>query len=190
MRAELHMHSEKSDGRIKLSIVEKVCVKKGISVACITDHDRITVVKGKKVLFVRSVEVSTDVGHVLVYGAVDGVEKKKNVVELLDVCRDNDCVAAAAHPFDISRSGVASVKCLNLFNFVELLNLRHRAPFLQPLLLLLKNKVFLAGSDAHSYGEIGVFSIRLDYPVESEDDFISCLKRQDFSIEVFKCSSF
>ncbi len=87
MRADLHIHSYFSDGMLSPADIASVCVKNGVRIAALTDHDNMNGCSRfaeecakRGVISVRGIEISayTDVKvHILGYNLDDGCEKYK-----------------------------------------------------------------------------------------------------------------
>ena len=182
----------------------------GLDGVCITDHDGFwdpdavsRLSSAHDFLVLPGCEVTTEEGHLLVYGLseyVFGMHRASFVRELVD---DAGGVIVVAHPYrrtyreEIDNSLSAHRDMLNLAcgssvfglaNAVEVFNGRgseQENAFSQEI----ANRFGMSGtgaSDAHRLDELGTFATEFQMPVRSLEDFIRELKAGRFSPVVLR----
>ncbi|MEM2217788.1 MAG: hypothetical protein QW291_04105 [Thermofilaceae archaeon] len=113
VKASLHTHTTKSDGRLDPERVVEFYGSAGYQIVSITDHNKVTSVPHSKVVTITGIEV--DVGsektasryHVVILGLSEPPpqEARRSITDLLDWSRENDCFAFIAHPYWSMLSG-------------------------------------------------------------------------------------
>ncbi len=173
VKADLHLHTVYSDGLSRPEDYILTAIKQGFKIISITDHDTflgskhaIEFVKSRvrqlsyKITIVPGAEIRTNIGDVLVY-CISYVSDTapKDIQELLDWCRDNNCIPVPAHPLDFTRSGIG---LWNLVRYpwpaVETYNGGCVIPLMNELTSSLVRLVGLpeiGGSDAHHVDAFG-----------------------------------
>ena len=166
--AELHVHTRHSDGKSSVKEVLEACVKKGIQIVSITDHDTINgsmeaieIVREEhmNIEVLPGVEVTTSSGHLLVYGIMDDVEKGMSIRETVERVRELGGVTAIAHPYQIERRGVAiPSRHVPYVDAVEVFNAKYVIGICNAMarrLAVRFGKSMIAGSDAHIAEHVG-----------------------------------
>lgn len=111
VKAALHTHSKRSDGRLEPEDAVAFYRRAGFGVVALTDHNKVT--KVAQPGFVPGIELEARVEgasgsyHVVILGLSseppEGVRRDAN--KLLDWSRDNGCFAFIAHPYWSTLSG-------------------------------------------------------------------------------------
>ena len=167
MIAELHVHSNHSDGRDSVKKLLNKALEIGIEVISITDHDTINgsleaieIVEEEHlpIEVVPGFESSTDEGHLLVYGVKEDFDKGIPFEEAVKRTKKLGGVCYVAHPFQIERKGVWRIEALRKADGIEGFNSKYFIGFFNFLSLTIAkklNKPVIAGSDAHSSKALG-----------------------------------
>ena len=183
----LHLHTKYSRcSNCEPETILEVTKKQGFAGIAITDHNTIQGALETKKLnkydefeIIIGEEVSTDMGHVLIY-YVEEVIMPGNVEEVIRAAREQKAICVLAHPYNLiaSKAG-ALVKSgearktlsetdadkVELFDAIEGFNARcllKRENILAQKLARTYNKPAIAGSDAHFPNEIGNAWIEFD----------------------------
>ncbi len=166
IKIDLHMHSEYSkDSRMKVDKIIKIAKSRGLDGVAITDHNsaeggfRGRKIAGNDFIVIPGEEVLTDRGEVLCLFIKEEV-KAREFYEVVDEVHSQGGICIASHPFDHFRlnrlKGIGSL--YNALDGIEVFNARcvlERANRQAMNFALKKNMLMTAGSDAHSYREIG-----------------------------------
>ncbi len=203
---DLHLHTNRGSSDSNLSPADLVerAGEIGIGAVCITEHDNMweardmdLLANESGVVFLRGMEVTTDMGHIGVFGLdryVGGIYK---LSELRKVVEAAGGIMVANHPFryrldprfsfinpdgepiDPTRPDrAAKLKIFELVDAVEVLNgacsedenlfaLRVARQLGMP---------EVAGSDSHSVSSVGCVSTLLDAPVHDERGLIEAIR--------------
>lgn len=193
MRFDLHIHtmySQDAYGTPKDAVKE--AMRKKIDGICIADHNCIKgCMKGRiystnitNFIFIEGVEVSTDSGHVLVLGRCIDIKKNINIMDLLDLVKDEGLVAVAAHPFRLI-SGIGREKLLKCqFKAVEVVNGRStkRANYKAKKIANRLIAAEIGGSDAHTLNEIGRAYTVIEN-AETQEDVLNAINNKKCKAE-------
>lgn len=177
-KADLHMHSNRSDGKNSIEeIIDHVVNKTDLKVIAITDHDTITGAvlaqgivkkKGYKLEVVIGEEVTSKDGHILGLFLKEPVRPGLSAKETIKHIKSQGGIAVPAHPFLKSRfkspdfvtmDGVGLKGLLSEdFDAIETVNgalpeSRNRMASIVNRTFLFKNET--GGSDAHILEAIG-----------------------------------
>ena len=166
--AELHVHTRHSDGKSSVKEVLEACIKKGIQIVSITDHDtingsmeaiEIAREEHMDIEVVPGVEVTTSSGHLLVYGVKEDVERGMSIKETAEIVGKLGGVTAIAHPYQIERRGVAiPSRHVQYVDAVEVFNAKYVIGICNAMarrLAVRFGKSMIAGSDAHIAEHVG-----------------------------------
>lgn len=165
LRAELHVHSNFSDGRDCVEKILKTAIEKRIEVLSITDHDTVDgslnamdLVSAEKLplIVIPGIEISTSSGHLLAYGVSMNIEKGLGMRETCEVVRKLKGVTVLAHPFDFFRNGTIRRRDFEFVDCVEVFNAKSYFNFLAKRYAERYNKKGIGGSDAHRASEVGI----------------------------------
>jgi predicted metal-dependent phosphoesterase TrpH len=157
---------------------------RGLDGVCITEHDALwarddveALARAMRFVVLRGIEVTTEVGHVLVYGLDAHDPAMATLAVLHEAVRRENALMYLAHP---SRryGSLAPESLAGLFDSVEAQNGTEG-------LLQNDNAAALArgmrlpgigGSDAHSAREVGVCATEFGDEVTDEDSFLEALR--------------
>jgi predicted metal-dependent phosphoesterase TrpH len=200
---DLHIHTTESADS-NLSPVELIqhARRLGIDGVVVTEHDRCwdrflvrDLAAEHHFLFLRGMEVSTDLGHILVYGLneyLSGILKAEKLRQIVD---DYGGAMVVAHPFrkiftrDF-RNGqeeapntlqeAANRRVFELSDGIEVCNggSIDRENKLAMEVCDLLSQAPTGGSDAHSDLGIGRYATQFDDPIHTEADVIAALKQR------------
>lgn len=215
-RIDMHVHSLYSGESLAepRDIVE-AAIEKGLDGIVITEHERLscslpfeTLRKTTpRLVILRGVEVSTDAGHMLVYGVTDedwkdwGANRVSNAQETITRAAELGGVAVPAHPYklegngpfdfgpsvsvDVRVKGLVGLKALEICNGKQL-----RFPTVCEILGAYAHSIGLpgtGGSDAHVPDEVGRSYTAFRSPVYSGKDLVREILRGNIHPEVASC---
>ncbi|HHY12394.1 MAG TPA: PHP domain-containing protein [Firmicutes bacterium] len=203
-RIDLHVHSMYSGESLAdpRDIIESA-LEKGLDAICITEHESLHASRPfeelKKdypsLIVLRGVELSTDAGHMLVYGIEDSVwndwgkHNLCNAQELIVRARNLGGLAIPAHPWQIvegagSHDGVQiavddRIASLRNLTALEVCNGKQASnPIICEILGAFAKQMGLGrigGSDAHVPEKVGQAYTVLKAPVYSSRDLVNAL---------------
>jgi predicted metal-dependent phosphoesterase TrpH len=211
MKIDLHVHTSFGSGCAYMEpdqLVQKAKII-GLDGVCITEHDQvwsranIERLKNKHdFLVIGGVEVSTDFGHVLVFGLHDSVREIGTVAELRKIVDTEGGIMALAHPFryepeivnahflsisDGSTNSkeleaVCSDPDFKLIDIMEVYNGRSGINEINFTAMVAKRLGLKAigGSDAHATLELGTSYTVFEENIRNENDLIAQLKNGRF----------
>ncbi|MCS6884022.1 MAG: PHP domain-containing protein [Acidobacteriota bacterium] len=195
MIVDLHVHTIYSgDSLIAPEEVIDQAVELGLDGICITEHDCYELsgvaellAENMPIKVFRGVEVSTDLGHMLVYGVSDwqNFPKVKPVPAqmLIDFARERGGVCIPAHPFRFASDGIADrIETLAGIFAIEGWNGRCDAQETRLALDYAERcglKV-IGGSDAHVLGHLGTCVTVFENRVETIAELVAELKAGRF----------
>lgn len=199
---DLHIHTSWNSADSNLSPVELIQEAKrlGLDGVVVTEHDRAwdrfrarELAAEHNFLFLRGMEVSTDLGHILVYGLEEYVSGIRNAEKLRRVVDEAGGVMAVAHPFrraftpdfrhgkeptPLTLDEAARRPIFDLVHGVEVCNggsIDRENKFAMEVCAYL-GLTPTGGSDAHSELGIGYYATQFDDPIRTEADIIAALK--------------
>ncbi|HVA80921.1 MAG TPA: PHP domain-containing protein [Candidatus Binataceae bacterium] len=203
---DLHLHTNRgsSDSNLALADLVERARKTGIGAVCITEHDTMwdlrevpALGRDSGLLFLRGMEVTTDLGHVGVFGLDHYVGGIYKLAELRRVADQAGALLVANHPFrykldprfsfinpdhEVIDAGyperAAKLKIFELVDAIEVLN---GACSEDENVFALKvarqlGMPEVAGSDSHSMGSVGCVTTLLGAPVSDERELIDSIK--------------
>ncbi|MSQ15478.1 MAG: hypothetical protein EXR50_06415 [Dehalococcoidia bacterium] len=199
---DLHVHTLKGspDSELTPSQIKNTAEKVGLYGACITEHDKtwdhvdLRIEREQNDYnFIRAMEVTTDLGHVLVYGLntyISGIHKAENLRKAVDAAGG---VMIIAHPFrrvfhfpkpygngkyDAAIEELASWPIFELVDEIEVLNgaTGELENFLAYEVAKYLGKKGTAGSDAHSVHGLGRSVTIFENAVQDVGDFVKEIK--------------
>ena len=192
MKIDLHCHSKYSnDNYLEPETLIEDAVRKGLDGVCITEHHSLLPaevlaeieVPGGFYVF-RGVEISTDHGHLLVYGLKDDSwnlwsrDLYLDLFEVIETVHAHGAVCAAAHPFRGGESFGDDVQWIEGFDAIETHNglnpeeANRRAQAAAHS----RRLPMIGGSDCHHKGEAGRAFTLFKYPVRTIDELIEEIK--------------
>jgi predicted metal-dependent phosphoesterase TrpH len=211
MKIDLHVHTSYGSGCSYMDPDQLIRKAKSIGLdgVCITEHDQVW--SGENIerlknkhdfLVIGGVEVSTDFGHVLVFGLYDSVREIGTIHELRKIVSKEGGVMVLAHPFryendivgahflsisDGSTSSkelekVCSDPDFKLIDAMEVYNGRSGINEINFTAVVAKRLGLPAvgGSDAHATLELGTSYTVFEEEIKDEEAFISQLKKGRF----------
>lgn len=172
IRAEFHCHSAYSpDSANRLEQLLQVAREKGIQRLCITDHNTITgALKARQMdpdLVVVAEEVLTDRGELIAYFLEEEIPQRLPVLKTIELMREQGTFISIPHPCDTFRTSWKPEELrelLPLLDAVEVFNARcFKMEFNEKAAELAEEGrlPFTVGSDAHTYGEVGMATLSL-----------------------------
>lgn len=165
---ELHCHTNHSAcGFIRPENIEPLCLKKGIDVIAITDHNTIQGALrvrqlAQKITVIVAEEIKTSKGDIIGYFLEREIPSLMTPADTINAIKDQGGIVSVPHPFDQMRTSRLSPDTLNLildkidmieiFNSRDILKKQNTAVIRQAL----ENGVVpVSASDAHFGVEIG-----------------------------------
>jgi predicted metal-dependent phosphoesterase TrpH len=199
---DLHIHTSWNSADSNLNPLELIQEAKrlGLDGVVVTEHDRCwdrwsarELAVDHDFLFLRGMEVSTDLGHILVYGLEEYVSGIMRAEKLRQVVDDAGGAMVAAHPFrriftrDFRNGQEEAPRSLDeaaqrlLFELTDGIEVCNGGSIDRENKLAMEVCDYLGqaatgGSDAHSDLGIGCFATQFDDPIRTEADVIAALK--------------
>lgn len=204
MILDLHIHTSWNSADSNLSPLELIREAKrlGLDGVVVTEHDRgwdrfkaREIAAEHDFLFLRGMEVSTDLGHILVCGLEEYVSGIQRAEKLRQVVDEVGGIMIAAHPFrraftrdfrqgkepmPMTLEEAAKRPIFDLLDGVEVCN-GGSIDRENKLAIEVCDYLGLAatgGSDAHSELGIGCYATQFDDAIRSEADIIAALKQK------------
>jgi predicted metal-dependent phosphoesterase TrpH len=187
MLIDLHCHTSNYSSCSSLSpkTLFEAARQAGLDAVCLTEHDRLwppdglaAIAAEYDLIVLRGMEVTTEVGHVLVYG-LDAVPTGSFLAaSLIAAVRDAGGFAALAHPARSGHTPIAAADAAALFDSVEVLN-GSDGPDQNRSAQSLAHYTRLpgiAGSDCHSVAEVGTVATELPRAVANERELVEVLR--------------
>src|SRR5579863_5575151 len=203
---DLHLHTNRGSSDSNLSPRDLIdrALHIGIGAVCITEHDNMwdvhemgALATESGALFLRGMEVTTDMGHIGVFGLdryVGGIYKLK---ELRRVADGEGGLLVANHPFrykldprfsfinpdaePIDAEHPEKATSLKIFEYVDAIEVLNGACGEEENVFALRVARLLglaevAGSDSHSMSSVGCVTTLLDATVSTERELIDAIK--------------
>ncbi|MCI4357742.1 MAG: PHP domain-containing protein [Thermoplasmata archaeon] len=166
MRLDLHVHSVRSpDSALRLADIIDLLGVHGLQGFALTDHNTIdghsalreVAARFPQYRFIPGVEVSTEEGHLLVYGCSELPPIRRPLSETLDWARDRALVTSLAHPFRWTHGVGGRIALSAPSSAIETMNGHNReVPNARAALLASRRGIGeTGGSDAHTRSDIG-----------------------------------
>ncbi|HUO05398.1 MAG TPA: CehA/McbA family metallohydrolase [Candidatus Binataceae bacterium] len=203
---DLHLHTNRGSSDSNLSPKDLAARARavGIGAICITEHDTMWEAREMAelsaesgVIFIRGMEVTTDMGHIGAFGLERYVGGIYKLAELRRVVDGEGGILVANHPFryrldprfsfinpdsepiDPKRPDLAARQ--KIFELVDAIEALNGACGEEENLMALKVARHLklaevAGSDSHSAPSIGCVTTLLDAPVKNERELIEAIR--------------
>lgn len=205
---DMHIHTTRgaSDSSLRPVELARAARRLGLSAVVVTEHDRLwdplEVARFRdehSLPLINGMEVSTELGHVLVIGLHKYVPGVRHAEELRRIVSEADGYMIAAHPFrhyfyriewerqglepvDLTPEEAARLPLFGLVDAVEVLNGGNNAQenaFALEVAQVL-GKPGVGGSDAHSHQGIGIHTTVFERGLESEEDLLRELRAGRF----------
>lgn len=161
LKVDLHCHTLFSDGRHGPKLMLEAALKKGLDGIAITDHDTFrgyTYLKRENLAsrVIPGIEVSTEYGHVVML-CHNEVKVSRNLRELVDIAKAEQCFLFPSHPYDITRDGIGEKAEEFPFSGIEVYNPKAPAYANRRALETARKMSIqgLANSDSHVYYALG-----------------------------------
>ncbi|HVN88806.1 MAG TPA: PHP domain-containing protein [Candidatus Binataceae bacterium] len=205
---DLHLHTSRGSADSNLStkdLIERARTI-GIGAVCITEHDTVWDLKEiapmaeeHGVTCIRGMEVTTEMGHVGVFGIKEYVGGIYKLAGLRKVVDDLGGIMIANHPFrykldprfsfinsdhqpiDIEHpERAAKLEIIQMCDAIEVLNAACSEEENQFALKVARalGMAEVAGSDSHSANSIGVVTTLFDEPVRNEQELIEAIRQR------------
>lgn len=197
MLIDLHTHTAPWSGCAYIDPEESVrlAARHGIDGVCITEHD-ILWPKGQAerladkygILVLRGMEISTQDGHVLVFGVdeyINGMSDVRRLKEFVDAAGG---AMVLAHPARIKFTNITEEDMPSLFDAIEVLNYGDSAAataFVKDLAQRTGMKG-TGGSDSHGPSEIAFRATEFDAKIKDVHDLVEALKGNDFRPKIVR----
>ncbi len=203
---DVHLHTNRGSADSNLlprDLVERARAI-GIGAVCITEHDTMwelaevgEAAREAGVLLLRGMEVTTDMGHIGVFGLDSYLGGIYKLTELRRVATEKGAILIANHPFrykldarfsfintdyePIDPSYPERAAGLEIFRMVDAIEALNGACSEEENLFALKvaehlGLAVVAGSDSHSLSSIGCVTTLLPEPVTSERELIDAIR--------------
>jgi predicted metal-dependent phosphoesterase TrpH len=201
---DIHLHTNRgsSDSNLALKDLVERAAAIGIGAVCITEHDTMWDLSEMPpaedgVCFLRGMEVTTDMGHIGVFGLQRYVGGIYRLAELRKVIDAEGGILIANHPFrykldprfsfinpdhePIDPEHPERAAKLEVFQLVDAIEVLNGACSEEENLFALRvaqliGKAEVAGSDSHSAGSVGCVTTLLEGPVVNEHGLIEQIK--------------
>jgi hypothetical protein len=193
MRIDLHCHSKYSaDNFLEPEELVEQAIKRNLDGVCLTEHhsmiplwplERIRIPEGFYVF--RGVEISTDHGHLLVYGLKDdswniwSSHTYLNASQVIENVHRLGGICAPSHPFrgwDSFGENVLKIDgidAIETHNGIDLENMNQKAIHVASL----RNLPSIGGSDCHSKEQVGRAFTEFKNSVHTIDELIEEIKK-------------
>jgi hypothetical protein len=186
LRADLHIHSEKSyDSKMKLKKIIRVSRRKGLNIIAITDHEKLDVnyinkENNKDILIIKGQEIDTEFGDIIGLFLEKEIESDKFSEVIKEIKKQNG-VVVLPHP---TRNHILMNKVLKEIDIIEGYNAKSgkKANEMSKKLSIELNKFYCAGSDAHHYYEIGRGVIEFEIKEKNINEIKKALLNGNFKI--------
>jgi len=188
MIAELHVHSTHSDGRDSVRKLLESAIEKRIGAISITDHDTINgsleaveLVNEEyyPLVVIPGIEISTNDGHLLAYGIREDFDSGMSMEDTIREVRKAGGVSVIAHPFQIHRRGIFSLKkVIRAVDAIEVFNAKFYIGICNRIASYIAKKYGIsgiAGSDAHSAKSLG-YGLTILYNANNSDSALEDIR--------------
>jgi predicted metal-dependent phosphoesterase TrpH len=203
---DLHLHTNRgsSDSNLALKDLVERASAIGIGAVCITEHDNMWDLREMAalsdesgVIFLRGMEVTTDMGHIGAFGLERYIGGIYKLAELRRIVDSEGGILIANHPFrykldprfsfinpdsePIDPTYPDRAAKLRIFEMVDAIEVLNGACSEDENVFALKVARHLglaevAGSDSHSAGSVGCVTTLLDTPVKDERALINAIR--------------
>ncbi len=207
-RIDLHIHSKYSgESLAEPKDIIECALDKGLDGICITEHGSLyasrpfeELKKNTSLVIFRGIELSTDAGHMLVYGLEEsswgdwGKHRLVNAQELIKRVRRLGGLAVPAHPWQISEGAGTQdglqisvdhrISSLNHLTAIEVCNGKQvKHPVICEILgayAIQKGLGRIGGSDAHVPENVGQAYTVFKAPIYTAKDLVDTLYSKDY----------
>lgn len=164
MLADLHIHTKYSEDCFSEPLkILKFSEKRGLTAIAITDHNTLkgslitSKIKRANIIVIKGMEIKTNIGDIIGLFIEEEI-KSRNYLEVIDEIKEQDGLVYFPHPFKAHKKILSkNIDVVEIFNSrikpEENMKAKNFAE---------KNrKAIGAGSDAHTYWEIGLAGIKI-----------------------------
>lgn len=195
MLIDLHCHTRVHSTCSNLDPVELIRLSReaGLDGVCLTEHDRqwsaeeVAALREEHgFLVLRGIEVTTELGHVLVFG-LDAYRPNMAVAAGLRRAVDEvDGFMALAHPTRDQAFRLRDPSTARLFDATEAMNGSDGRLQQGGAGALALPRPGIGGSDAHARHEVGVCATRFDDPISDERALVAALRAGRYRAEAVR----
>jgi predicted metal-dependent phosphoesterase TrpH len=183
MLIDLHTHTypRSLDSGLSLERLMAVARARGLDGICLTEHNSqwsaaelAPFLEGRELVVLRGMEVSTEVGHVPVFGLEGYDMRMGSIAQLHALVSQAGGAMILAHPLRPAAVPLRWEDLPGLFHAVEVLN-GSDANAANAYLVSLAQQLGIAGvagSDAHAPGVVGSVATRFSVPVRTEMELV------------------
>lgn len=193
MKIDCHIHENKYSSDSFLDLYEGIKEAKhlGLDGLCITNHDN-NLLKDEigdsavidDILVIVGAEILTFEGDILTFGLKNIPDRMLKAEELLELVKESNGVAIAAHPFRDNNRGIGEnmVRLADLLSAVEAFNGSTKYNHNMQAYNLAKELSIptLGASDAHNVDRVGLFATEFDGVIRDLADFIEAIKSKAY----------
>ncbi len=197
LTVELHAHSALSyDGRDQVEMLLAQAAAVGLDALAVTDHDEfeasleaVDLAPEYDLIGIPAMEVTSTAGHVLAMGIKEAIPADLSFLDTLEAIHDAGGIAIIPHPFQKSRSGVASKVSrtdLAKADAIEVYNSRlltGRANRQAQTFAETHDLPQTAGSDAHIAEMVGQAVTAVDPETETAAGIVQAIRTGRTSVE-------
>jgi len=194
MRVDLHCHTSRYSSCSSLApeVLVRLAVAAGLDGVCLTEHDRLwpqedirRLAAESGLVVLRGMEVTTELGHVLVFGIEAPPAGMFVAATLAASVRAAGGLTALAHPARPGQPLVARAAVETLFDLVEVLNGSDGDAQNEAAsgLAASSRLAGIAGSDCHAPAEVGTVATVLPHRVEHERELVAALRAGGHRVE-------
>jgi predicted metal-dependent phosphoesterase TrpH len=187
VRIDLHCHTSRFSACSSLAPEDLVARARaaGLDGICLTEHDRLwplddlrALASASGLVVLRGMEVTTELGHVLVFGVESVPPAMFLARSLAEAVRREGGLLALAHPGRAGQQLVPPSRVAALFDAVEVLNGSDGAAQNEAARALAVRMALpgVAGSDCHAPHEVGTVAIVLPVRVTTEAELVAALR--------------
>jgi predicted metal-dependent phosphoesterase TrpH len=193
MLIDMHTHTlhYSMDSGLSLATLIEKAKEVGLDGVCLTEHnsifkdlDKIAEFKDSGITILRGMEISTDIGHVLVVGLKEYTLDMLYYEKLKEAVLAQGAAMILAHPTRETESGSKPKweKMAEEFDAIEACNGSDSPGTWIQLQKQCEsaNIPSVGGSDAHSYGPIGSCATEFSGDLSNDQDLLDALKSKDF----------
>lgn len=114
MRVDLHVHTwYSSDGMMEPRRLLKKAMMAGLDAVAITDHNRLTKIKGEEIIVIPGEEIRTTAGEIIGLFLSEEIPAGLEPFETMDRIREQGGIVVIPHPFDKFRARTALLLHIN-----------------------------------------------------------------------------
>jgi predicted metal-dependent phosphoesterase TrpH len=185
MLADLHVHTKYSFDCLSEPVkILRMAEKRGLGAIAITDHNSfkgslvLSKMNKTKMIIIKGIEVYTNIGDLSGLFIQEKI-KSKNHLEVIDEIKEQGGLVYFPHPFRAHKKVFSeNVDVFEIFSSRNKPEQNARAESFAKRM----GKAVAAGSDAHTYLEVGLAGIKIEN-VESEEDVRKLIMRR--KVEIF-----